>query len=179
MHEVWKPVLGYEGVYEVSNLGRVRSLDRQVANRWGTTRSVPGTIRTIAVKREGYCFVNLFCKQRAKPMYVHRLVALAFLPNPEGLPQVNHLDGDKSNNRVDNLEWCDASQNCQHAVDQQLYESVRGEDSPSSKLTESDVIRIRQLHSDGMLQKDIAARFGVGRKAITKIVNRQRWKHVA
>lgn len=179
MNEIWKPVAGYEGIYEVSNLGRVRSLDREVANRWGTTRKVAGTIRVISVKREGYCFVNLFRKQRGKPMYVHRLVAIAFIPNPEGLPQVNHLDGDKSNNRADNLEWCSGSENCFHAIREGIYEHARGESSATAKLTEPEVSEIRRLWSAGMLQKDIAARFGVGRKAITKIVNRQRWRHVA
>lgn len=179
MNEVWKPVQGYEGIYEVSNLGRVRSLDRVAENRWGTTRPIPGTIRTIAVKREGYCFVNLFRKSKGKPMYVHRLVALAFLPNPDNLPQVNHKDGDKLNNALTNLEWCSKSDNCRHAIDHGLYEQARGESSGSAKVTESDVIEIRRLWAAGMLQKDIAARFGIGRKAVTKIVNRQRWKHVA
>lgn len=179
MNEIWKPVAGYEGIYEVSSLGRVRSLDREVANRWGTTRSVPGTIRTIAVKREGYCFVNLFRKQRAKPMYVHRLVAIAFLPNPDRLPQVNHIDGDKANNRADNLEWCNASHNCQHAVDSGLYETWRGEQTTMAKLTEADVVEIRRRHANGAKQKHLAREYGVRPGTIHKIVHRQRWQHVA
>lgn len=179
MQEVWKPVQGYEGIYEVSNLGRVRSLDRFTRNRWGTLRPVAGAMKVPQVKREGYCYLNLYSERKARPMYVHRLVALAFLPNPDDLPQVNHKDGDKANNAVTNLEWCSKSDNCQHAIDEGLYEQARGESSGSAKVTESDVIEMRRLWASGMLQKDIAARFGIGRKAVTKIVNRQRWKHVA
>lgn len=179
MNEIWKPVAGYEGIYEVSNLGRVRSLDREVANRWGTTKPVPGAIRTIAVKREGYCFVNLFRRSRGRPMYVHRLVAIAFLPNPEGLPQVNHIDGDKLNNRADNLEWCTGKENCQHAVAEALYQTWRGEQTVMAKLTELDVSNIRSRWASGEKQNALAREYGVRPGTIHKIVHRQRWQHVA
>jgi hypothetical protein len=101
------------------------------------------------------------------------------LDNPENLPQVNHIDGNKQNNRIDNLEWTTASQNCRHAIDESLYQSARGETAGNVKLTEENVREIRRLAVIGLMHKEIAELFGVGRKNITKIVNRQRWKHVA
>lgn len=110
--------------------------------------------------------------------YVHRLVAMAFIENPNSSPQVNHVDGDKENNSVSNLEWCTPSENCTHALATNLYKPACGESSGSSVLTEADVIEIRGMAERGIYHKDIAEKFGIGRKAVTKIVNRQRWRHV-
>ncbi|SDJ38290.1 hypothetical protein [Pseudomonas abietaniphila] len=99
--------------------------------------------------------------------------------NVGGHTQVNHLDGNKENNSATNLEWCNGSANCIHALATDLYESARGEAIGSAVLTEAAIIEIRAMAASGRYHKDIAELFGVGRKAITKIVNRQRWKHVA
>lgn len=109
--EVWKDVSGFEGYYQVSNLGRVRSLDRKVWNeKRGHFRSLKGRVLKPSNSRE-YSDVML-CKN-CKPitMQVHRLVAGAFLSNPENLEYVNHKDENKSNNRLENLEWCTAKYN--------------------------------------------------------------------
>ena len=108
MEEIWRPVKEYEGYYEVSNLGRVRSIDRVVVD---TVRNCERLLKgKVLIQRDnsnGYKGV-MFCKEhKLYNKYVHRLVAEAFLPNQDDLPQVNHKDEDKSNNRVDNLEWCD------------------------------------------------------------------------
>lgn len=95
MAEVWKPVAGYEGLYEVSNLGHVRSLYRYKKQLKPTA------------SKAGYLLVDL----KGKKFSVHRLIAIAFLPNPEGYPQVNHKDENKQNNCVENLEWCTAKYN--------------------------------------------------------------------
>lgn len=95
--EVWKPIKGYEGLYEVSNLGRVRK------RVW---KEVKGTDFN-----NGYRRVNLNKDGKQKSMLVHRLVAEAFIPNPEGYPIINHIDECPSNNHVDNLEWCDQKHN--------------------------------------------------------------------
>lgn len=112
MEEIWKDIAGYEGYYQVSNLGRVRSLDRYVAtvgNKSGQ-RLVRGRIikQTARYTNDvlGYYCVNLSKKGTDKLYTVHRLVATAFIPNPDNLPCVNHKDECKFNNRSDNLEWC-------------------------------------------------------------------------
>lgn len=108
-HEVWRDVVGYEGLYEVSSFGRVRSVDRIVRNRYGV-RVSRGKILTPSLN-DGYLFVSLCNKCKYKTKYVHRLVAEAFIPNPNNLPQINHKDETRDNNRVDNLEWCDSKYN--------------------------------------------------------------------
>lgn len=113
-NEIWKPIEGYEDRYEVSNLGRVRSLDMVlpcVVNGVETTRVRHGKIIKPFVGRTGYHYAMLRDGKRSKNCRVHRLVAAAFVPNPLHLSEVNHKDEDKSNNRADNLEWCTSKYN--------------------------------------------------------------------
>lgn len=115
MKEIWKSVEGFEGLYEVSNLGRVRSLDREVRNRGGIAVK-RGKILSPKNVNTNYKAVNLWKKNKGYMRLVHRLVAIAFLPNPENLPQVNHKDEDPSNNNVNNLEWCDSAYNANYGT---------------------------------------------------------------
>lgn len=115
MKEVWKDIKGYDGQYIVSNLGNVRSLDRYV-NTYHGPRIVLGQILKQYQGRDGYIRVAFSKNQKHKLYMVHRLVAQAFIPNQENKPQVNHIDGNKRNNRVDNLEWATASENQLHSV---------------------------------------------------------------
>lgn len=105
--EIWKPVVGYEGLYEVSSLGRVRSLDRYDSNN----HFLKGRILRLCVDTKGYLKVGLSSNGKVKTYMVHRMVVEAFIPNPDNLPEVNHIDEDKKNNRVDNLEMCDRKYN--------------------------------------------------------------------
>ena len=107
MIEEWRPVVGYEGLYEVSSYGRVRSLDRY--DERNCFRE--GRILKLYTSRVGYLRVQLSLNSKKKMYLVHRLVAEAFIPNPDNLPEVNHLDEDKTNNRVENLEFCDRKYN--------------------------------------------------------------------
>ena len=110
--EIWKDVKGYEGFYQVSNLGRVRSLERDVYHpRGNVIRHMEEKILVQNIGKLGYAYVNLSLNGKMKTIKTHRLVAEAFIPNPENKPQVNHKDEVKNNNVVDNLEWCDAQYN--------------------------------------------------------------------
>ncbi len=109
--EYWRPIPGYEGLYEVSSLGRVKSLPRFMDNRHGGKSLLKGRIMKLTPDTCGYLRVRLCKNCIQKSFKVHRLVALAFIPNPLNLPQINHRNELKDDNRVENLEWCDASYN--------------------------------------------------------------------
>jgi len=114
MKEIWKDIEGYEGYYQVSTLGRVRSLDRVVIAKNGTAMPCKGRVLR-AVLINGYPVAWLCKDKKSRYRYVHRLVASAFIPNPENKPTVNHIDGVKTNNCVLNLEWNTFSENIAHA----------------------------------------------------------------
>lgn len=110
MVEIWSDIEGYENLYQVSNLGRVKALGN------GKTHNTKESILKSCVGGNGYLNVNLYKEGKKKSYLVHRLVATAFIPNPDNLPQVNHRDEDKLNNRVENLEWCDRSYNMNYGT---------------------------------------------------------------
>ena len=111
MNEEWRPIEGYEGLYEVSNTGRVRSLDRYVKGKGESYRLHKGRVLSPIKDKNGYLLINLYCNGKQNIIKIHRLVAQEFLSNPDNLPEVNHKDEDKTNNRVDNLEFCDHKYN--------------------------------------------------------------------
>lgn len=113
MEELWKPVIGFEGLYEVSNFGNVRSLERN-----GTIKG--GRMMAKVLDNYGYYMCKLRNKNIIKMPKIHRLVAQSFIPNPDNKPQVNHINGDKLDNRVENLEWVTSRENIMHAVDNGL-----------------------------------------------------------
>lgn len=130
MKEIWKDIQGYEGVYQVSNLGKVKSLDRTMKDRWGNDRPIKGRILKFKVNFSGYHIVHLRTNRESHPA-VHRLVAETFLDNPENKPTVNHIDCCKTNNSVDNLEWSTHKEQMRHAFDNNLCE-LRGKVKYSS-----------------------------------------------
>lgn len=114
--EIWKPIKGYEGYYEVSNLGNVRSVDRVIVYSNGAKHTYKGHLLSLVNRSGGYKEVHLSINQNKKTPSVHRLVAEAFIPNPLNLPEVNHKDEDKSNNCVENLEWCNSKYNMNYGT---------------------------------------------------------------
>ena len=134
MSEIWKPIKGYEGLYEVSNKGRIKSLKRYTnsKNEFGNIKQNHNEkILKNNTMKTGYVMTTLYKEGKPKSFFIHRLVAEAFLENPYLLPQVNHIDGNKSNNYVSNLEYVTNSENQKHAYDtglknaQRVYESNR------------------------------------------------------
>ena len=157
--EIWKDIEGYEGLYQVSNLGNVRSLDRVVTNYQGSFIK-KGEVKTICNLTKGYKGVCLCKDGKQKTHKVHRLVAQAFLPNPDNLPQVNHKDEDKTNNSVNNLEWCDNEYNINYSWSIPIY-SINphtGEYKKYSSLT------------------DATDKTGVNKSSISMVLNNKRNK---
>lgn len=168
----WRPVKipGMENLselYSVSELGEVRSLR---TNRVLSPLSNQG----------GYLFNKLCFGGKIKCVYIHRIVALAFLENPEGKPQVNHIDGVKGNNRLSNLEWVTSSENHLHSARCLSRRYARGEDNGTSVLSESDVKQMRAWWKTGSVtQEDIARTWKVSFQNVSAIVNNLRWRHVS
>jgi hypothetical protein len=154
--------------YEVSNLGRVKSRARK--------RTKGGIIKPMIVKEYHRLTINIEGKKINKQ--VHRLVAEAFIPNPDGKPQINHINGIKTDNRVENLEWCTLSENMLHAFKHGL-KSQKGSKNSCSKLIESQVIEIREKYSTGKYTTVMLAKeYNVSRMCISAIINNRNWKNV-
>lgn len=175
--EKWLPVVGYERLYEVSDLGRVRSLPRKVPSGH-TSLSKPRfyTVRgkiLSATPSNGY-LVNVLHKDGIPwSTSIHRLVAVAFVPNPLGHPQVNHIDGDRKNNLAANLEWCDAQGNADNAVQRGVVK--RGEAHYRAALTDEAVIAIRASYEK---QSVLAEKYGVTNGLISMVRTGKIWRHV-
>lgn len=125
--EIWKPIKGYEGYYEVSNRGNVKSLSRQIKIRNGKDALKKEKILKLQKTKNGYLSVMLSKERTFLGFYVHRLVARAFIPNPENKPQIDHIDGSRDNNNVNNLRWCTAKENRNYPIARKrVYESHKG-----------------------------------------------------
>jgi hypothetical protein len=157
MKEVWQPVVGYEGRYEVSNTGEVNG--------------PRGALKPI-FHPKGYVQVVLYSNGTGRRFLIHRLVAIHFIPNPNQCPQVNHKDGNKINNVVSNLEWCTASENNSHAV---RLLALHGESRYNCKLTDEQV---RSIRSDVRTQREIAAHYRIAQSGVGRIKSGKIWSWV-
>lgn len=178
--EIWKPIPGYEGYYEVSSYGRVRSVDRTIRTASGELRRHVGQILKFEVDKDNYRRVGLFRGGLRSRQRVHRLVALVFCGKPSEGQEVRHLDGDPANNRVENLRWGSQSENRQDSVAHGTsVHFLPGQGHPSSKLSANQVREIRELYATRDIpQWQIGERFGIARGTVSNIVRRKAWKHI-
>jgi len=168
--EIWKDVLGYEGLYQVSDMGGVM----RVAGGQG---AVAGLRLKPQLNTSGYLQVNLYeCGKRTLKC-VHRLVLEAHVgPTPEGC-EGNHRNGNKHDNRAKNLEWLTPAENTRHAFQELGHEGAKGEDNGNSKCTAESAIEIRELYATGkFMQAELGEKFGLAQTTISDIVNRRTWK---
>ena len=178
MDESWKPVSGFESYYLVSTYGNVRSLDRACNHKDGTVTRRSGRLLKLSL-RAGYPFVHLCSAERRYQAHVHRLVAEAFIARPEGCNVVNHIDGNKLNNRTDNLEWTTFKGNAEHAARTGLFRPAKGESAAMSLLTEEQVLEIRKRLSIGERGSHLAREYGVKPMCISQIRTGRSWAHSA
>ncbi len=182
--EIWKNVVNYEKYYQVSNLGNIRSLDR-IVKRNNRNYLRKGKILLKSINNLGYETIGLTINSKTINYRVHRLVAEAFIINYSQLRCVNHLDGNKTNNSVSNLEWCSYSDNSKHAYHNKLNLSMKinrlsekGELNPNSKLTQKEVNEIRDKYVPFKYStKKLAEEYKVSQSCIKHILNNSSWKN--
>lgn len=176
MDNIWKDVPGYP-LYEVSSDGTIRTKRRIARNRHSSWEIGPH-IRKTMIGTTGYKCFTISVSGRTKMMKIHRLVAQAFIPNPDNKPQVNHINGIKTDNRVENLEWCTSGENHRHARKNGLYHPAKGPDTAKAKLIDSDIYTIIGLHEGGASQRQIAYEMCISRRNVRSILSEQTWKHL-
>jgi hypothetical protein len=179
--EKWAAVVGFDGAYEVSSFGKVRSLPRSVdaVSRWGTVRQMRFTGKELNAVPGNHGYPKVSLRSLGKTTYalVHVLVATAFIgPKPSQKHQINHKNGDKIDNRVENLEWVTPQENVIHRC--RVLKLGSGERQHCAKLTAEKVRAIRARYAAGETQDAIAADFGVARPNISFIVRRKTWTTV-
>lgn len=162
-----KDVPGYEGRYKADTAGNIYSF------RWGKPR------RLQPILNNRYLKVNLYDEEMThKQRSVHRIVALTFLPPVEGKLHVNHIDGNRLNNSLDNLEWCTPQENVEHSVKTGLHRVAQGSDCGNAKLTEENVREIKELLKTGLSQSKIGRLFNISQPIICEINTGKIWRYV-
>lgn len=177
--EQWKAIPEFEGFYEASNLGNIRSLTLLLP--WKSKTGTPGERvrkgKVLSPGRARYLQVNMSLGNKRFPRYVHRLVAQTFLPNPENKKEVDHINGDRYDNRIENLRWVTPSENMTAAYDNN--QQHHGTANHQAKLSEDQVFQIIEMYkTSGMSQSKIGELFEVSQTQIGNIVRGDRWKRV-
>lgn len=181
MEEIWKDILGYEDYYQVSNLGNIKSKDRNIV-RNDFTYLRKGKIFRKSIDSLGYEVVGLTINSKTINYKVHRLVAINFIPNLDNKLYINHIDGIKNNNWINNLEWCTSSENSLHAYKMGLrkapiYDKSK-ENSNSAKLTEIKVSEIRNKYIPYKYStKQLVEEYNVSESCISHIIKNRSWKN--
>ena len=178
-NEIWKPVIEYEEYYEVSNLGKIRTIKRNIILPTHQYVKKQKLLKQF-IDGRGYLHVKLYNgKGKARSLTTHRIVALNFLENPLNLIEVNHIDHNKSNNNLNNLEWISRSDNVKHSYIHRDPKTYKGSGNKNSKLTEEQVIKIREDYKNyKTTYKELAINNNVGITLIGYIINNKIWNHV-
>lgn len=170
MKEIWKSIIDYPN-YEISNFGRVKRTPSYF-------RSLSG-ILIPQLSNNGRFRVPLCKNGKYKKFLIHRLVAIAFIPNINKLPEVNHIDGNPKNNIVSNLEWCTRSENMLHAFSTGLHHMTKGEECSWSKLNNEKVLEIRKTYAHGGISmKKLGKLFGITAEVVHGIIHKRYWSHI-
>lgn len=180
MKEIWKAVVNFEGRYEISNLGNLRGIDRLVVHKRHpilTYRMQYGRPIRIFINDAEYYRISLRKDDRYHNRLIHRLVAQAFIQNPNNYKEINHKDFDTLNNKVDNLEWCDRIQNASHAAKNGRFCPVRNP-NVFKKLSIDQVCKIHALGVTGISQRAIADQFDISQSVVGCILNGTAWKEI-
>jgi len=172
-HEEWRDVVGFEGYYQVSNLGRVKGLDRIVPDKQLGHKHIRGRMMTNTTSGgRGYPTVTLTKNGSQRPYYVHRLVAEAFIPNPDNLPEIDHIDAVITNNDISNLRWVTHEENVKHI--REMGHWYNGSEN-LVRYREEALLKSRKpvIRSDGKVFKsvvDAAAAIGVSRQSVSRVL---------
>ena len=177
MIEEWKDIPRFDGCYQVSNFGNVRSFS---VSHKGFRRKEPKA-RALSLTHDGYQKVRLVANGKDITVRIHRLVAEMFVPNPDGKETVNHIDGNKQNNRADNLEWADRTEQLDHAYRMGLKVAKKGCDNSQSKLTPEQVNAIRAEYKKGSREFSsvkLGRKYGVSHRVILLIVKGKSYRNI-
>ncbi len=170
--EFWKPIKGYEGYYEISNLGRVKSLSRIILKNG--IYPFKSKEKIIKNRLNKYYYVTLCKNNSYKNFYIHRLIANSFLPNPDKKLCVNHINGIKTDNSINNLEWATHKENTIHATDIGLI-NQKGENSYNSKLNKEQVLEIIKSN---LPHRELSKIYSISKSYVSSIKNKKTWKHI-
>lgn len=182
-NEIWKPVVGYkdgfyDGLYEISNFGKFKMLPRTLNCQKGVRVTKEKIV--FGSNSWGYRTVVMKKDRIRLQIGVHILVANAFIPNPENKYSVNHIDGVRSNNKVENLEWATQLEQVHHAIKTGLARYIKGEERSNSIVNENIVKLMRKEYSENRTSyAKIGKKYGLARSTVGHIIRKQKWKHVA
>lgn len=173
----WRNIKDYEGLYQVSECGEIKSLDRKSKRKDGRFNVYKGKVLKQGKNNRGYNVITLTKNGTQKTFLVHRIVAMNFIKNVENKKFVNHIDGDKRNNRSENLEWTTFEENIKHAWENKIYKPIKSESVNTAKLNHEKVKNIRK-NARNKSVKELAKEYGVTSTTISNVLNFKSWKDV-